>query len=118
MMLQQEEEQANCRANKEAEEDEMLAKLLQKQELGRDDSKISDSQLEDAVKKAAEKEKKNREPEVYDPEDGICVVCMHLERASVFVPCAHRCCCVDCASKIFNVKKVCPLCWTDLQGVI
>jgi len=118
MKLQKEEELAGKRSQEKTDEDEMLAKLLQTQELGREDSKYSDSQLQDAVKKAAEKLKKSREPEIVDPDDGICVVCMFQERKAVFVPCAHRCCCKECANKILTVKKVCPLCWTDLEGVI
>jgi len=53
-----------------------------------------------------------------DEEDETCVVCLNDERNSVFVPCAHRSCCKDCAQRIFLHKGFCPLCWMTLEGVI
>jgi len=61
---------------------------------------------------------KKETPMVIEEEDLSCVVCMNNDRNAIFVPCAHRCCCVKCAEEIYNIKKFCPLCWMNLEGTI
>jgi len=66
--------------------------------------------------KAMEEEAKAKIP--IEEDDGTCVVCLNADRNAIFAPCAHKCCCIKCASEIAEKKKFCPLCWTELEGVI
>jgi len=77
--------------------------------------KVLGDMLEKKSKKL-EEETKAKIP--IEEDDGTCVVCLNDERTAIFVPCAHKCCCIRCASEIANKKKFCPLCWTELEGVI
>ena len=39
-----------------------------------------------------------------------CVVCMEKNSEIIFIPCAHRCVCVNCYEEIKKVKNSCPIC--------
>ncbi|KAM3910860.1 E3 ubiquitin-protein ligase LRSAM1 isoform 1-T2 [Leptodactylus fuscus] len=40
-----------------------------------------------------------------------CVVCMELEAQSIFLPCGHVCCCINCGDAL----QTCPLCRRDIS---
>ncbi|ESP00744.1 hypothetical protein LOTGIDRAFT_146942 [Lottia gigantea] len=44
----------------------------------------------------------------------ICLFCLEEDRAVVFKPCRHLCCCHNCLPNFKN--KPCPICRTPIQG--
>ena len=45
-----------------------------------------------------------------DLDEGICCVCMEVEKTHAFVPCGHKCACSRCAADIMTKGRSCPLC--------
>ena len=47
----------------------------------------------------------------------LCIVCLERPFTHAFVPCMHRCVCVDCAA-VFDERsiRVCPLCRKPLSS--
>ena len=41
---------------------------------------------------------------------GECVICLSAISAIVFLPCAHRCTCVDCNTQLKRGRHECPVC--------
>lgn len=113
--FEKEDEQFQKKLDKQMEEDEKLAKLLQ-EELAEEIKKENLKQIQS--KSISNTDSKiNDKTESNTDDDKDCVVCMEFEKCAFFVPCAHRCCCAKCAYEILEFKKVCPLCWTKLEGV-
>jgi len=118
LKLHREELRAQKRLLEQQKRDELLAKKLQKGDFQATPGLITPGHPE-KVEDSNRLSIKKGDSALSDPtDDGTCVVCMHLERNAVFVPCAHRCCCVKCAKEIHRVKRFCPLCWTNLEGII
>jgi hypothetical protein len=53
---------------------------------------------------------------IYDAGD--CVICLSVASAIVFIPCAHRCVCVDCNKQLATMKNCCPVCREKVQQTI
>jgi hypothetical protein len=50
---------------------------------------------------------------------GECIICMEVDSKVIFIPCAHRCVCVNCYESIKKIKNCCPICRRDIiQTVI
>jgi hypothetical protein len=45
-------------------------------------------------------------------------MCMATPKESVFIPCGHRCACYTCSMDAFERYKKCPVCQTNLTGVL
>lgn len=43
---------------------------------------------------------------------------MSNPRESVFVPCGHRCCCIDCAINVYEKFGKCSLCSTKIDCLL
>lgn len=56
-----------------------------------------------------------RDIKVYG-DDGECEICMDNDKAVVFAPCGHYCCCVSCGNAL--KKSTCPLCRTSIKQVV
>ena len=40
-------------------------------------------------------------------------------KESIFVPCGHKCCCVECAEKIFTSNRnKCPCCNVKIKFIL
>ena len=39
-----------------------------------------------------------------------CCVCLDAEPVALFVPCGHRCVCVECSERIMGTSRACPMC--------
>ena len=126
IQFQREELEQELLRNKQQQEDEKFALELQNQVNNDsvDPLPINTDPLNSApLQEIKALPKKNKSPvdeiKAYgDDDEEICVVCLNDERGSVFVPCAHRSCCKDCAKRIYRKKGFCPLCWMTLEGVI
>jgi len=133
MQLQREELEREEQLRKQQLEDENLAQQLhegpnvqgQGQQLNNNNNMMSHGDnpfmrsLTDMLEKRSKKLEEETKAKIpIDEDDGTCVVCLNDDRTAIFVPCAHKCCCIKCASEIANKKKFCPLCWTELEGVI
>eukprot|EP01063_Lacrimia_lanifica_P027529 TRINITY_DN3877_c1_g1_i1.p1 TRINITY_DN3877_c1_g1~~TRINITY_DN3877_c1_g1_i1.p1 ORF type:complete len:665 (+),score=65.73 TRINITY_DN3877_c1_g1_i1:36-2030(+) len=46
-----------------------------------------------------------------EKQDEPCVICLDAPRGCILYPCAHLCCCVECA----NVVEQCPICRTKIE---
>ena len=49
---------------------------------------------------------------------GECVICLSSASTIVFMPCAHRCVCVDCNTQLSKMKNCCPVCREPIQQTI
>ena len=46
---------------------------------------------------------------------GECVICLSSASTIVFLPCAHRCTCAECADVLRNTKHYCPVCRQEVK---
>lgn len=53
---------------------------------------------------------------IYESQDNICAVCLDSKCDSIFLPCGHKCCCKECASKAHKITKRCPFCNQSIFG--
>jgi hypothetical protein len=47
-----------------------------------------------------------------------CDECMDNSSQVIFIPCAHRCVCVNCYESIKKVKNSCPICRKDIVRTV
>lgn len=40
----------------------------------------------------------------------VCIICEERKKESVFVPCGHKSCCLECGEDAFKRFKKCPVC--------
>ena len=48
----------------------------------------------------------------------ICLECKEKVRITIFFPCKHKTCCLDCGSKLFGQNKNCNQCDTPIEFII
>ena len=53
---------------------------------------------------------------IYDCEE--CVICMETNSEIIFIPCAHRCVCVNCYDNIKKIKNCCPICRKNIVQTV
>lgn len=47
---------------------------------------------------------------VADDDDGLCVICLTLEKDTAVIPCRHLCLCKECAETLMKHTPKCPVC--------
>lgn len=77
---------------------------------------ISDSEIEDDELMA----KKFRTMEESDPSNGMCMICLSEPKNGAFVHnrFLHVCCCYRCTVKVWNKRKRCPICNSQVKTVL
>lgn len=45
-----------------------------------------------------------------DDDDGLCVICLTLEKDTAVIPCRHLCLCKECAEQLMKHTPKCPVC--------
>ncbi len=53
---------------------------------------------------------------IYDVNE--CVVCLTNQTSVIFIPCAHRCVCMECYKMMAKIKDKCCLCRREINQVI
>mmetsp|Transcript_88148 Transcript_88148/g.221898 ORF Transcript_88148/g.221898 Transcript_88148/m.221898 type:complete len:558 (+) Transcript_88148:54-1727(+) len=57
-----------------------------------------------------------------DEDDNICIVCMAEPKSHAFIPCGHRCVCMNCSAGILEARRqtsvACPMCRAPTTGSI
>lgn len=53
-----------------------------------------------------------------DNEENQCVVCLTHKSTHVFIPCGHKCVCIDCAKSIGSTTAQCPCCRGTATGAM
>ena len=51
-------------------------------------------------------------------EENLCCICLVNPRTHAFVPCGHRCVCVDCTTGVMDNSRRCPMCRTAASGAL
>ena len=56
--------------------------------------------------------------DIYDDtrNNGKCIICYTNNRNTIFLPCRHSCCCLNCSGTL--KPKICPLCKNIIQDII
>lgn len=77
---------------------------------------ISDSDIDDDELMA----KKFRAMEETDPTNGMCMICLSEPKNGAFVHnrFLHVCCCYRCTVKVWNKRKRCPICNSQVKTVL
>ncbi|XP_055302389.1 E3 ubiquitin-protein ligase Mdm2-like [Sitodiplosis mosellana] len=77
---------------------------------------ISDSDIDDEELMA----KKFRAMEETDPTNGMCMICLSEPKNGAFVHnrFLHVCCCYRCTVKVWNKRKRCPICNSQVKTVL
>lgn len=77
---------------------------------------ISDSEIDDDELMA----KKFRAMEETDPTNGMCMICLSEPKNGAFVHnrFLHVCCCYRCTVKVWNKRKRCPICNSQVKTVL
>lgn len=85
---------------------------------------LTDSDDDDNIITAAKKAKATRETTIYnddtDSSNGMCIICLTQPKNSAFVHnrFLHVCCCYRCAVKVWNKRKRCPICNSQVKTVL
>jgi hypothetical protein len=53
-----------------------------------------------------------------DDESKLCVICQSNPKNTVFSPCGHISCCLDCATSLVEKTPECPMCRVQIEDVI
>jgi len=77
---------------------------------------MSDSDIDDDELMA----KKFRAMEEADPSNGMCMICLSEPKNGAFVHnrFLHVCCCYRCTVKVWNKRKRCPICNSQVKTVL
>jgi hypothetical protein len=57
-------------------------------------------------------------PTHLNPQNVDCSVCLDVPRNTIILPCKHLCVCAQCANKLFNSTKKCPVCRAPISNIM
>lgn len=55
---------------------------------------------------------------VYESGDSECLICMENPNEVVLISCGHYCLCHDCATRLMDTGKSCPLCRSSIIQIV
>jgi len=58
------------------------------------------------------------EEDIAISKETLCIICCDKVVSPLFYPCGHRVCCQECAEKVKQITKICPICRKPVKEIV